>query len=102
VRQQNKDEVRNPKRLRLTFVNMRRGHNQKGAFWANRKKFASCPHKLCLPWFNNVKGFAHALPAHLSDEKAFAVIDGPHSMVFDAAENRLQAQKAVMRWCLGG
>jgi ornithine carbamoyltransferase len=28
-------------------------------------------------------------------------MDGPHSVVFDEAENRLHAQKAVMRWCLG-
>jgi ornithine carbamoyltransferase len=48
-----------------------------------------------------LKGFVHALPAHRNDEKAFAVIDGPHSMVFDEAENRLHAQKAVMRWCFG-
>ena len=29
------------------------------------------------------------------------MMDGPHSVVFDEAENRLHAQKAVMRWCLG-
>jgi ornithine carbamoyltransferase len=28
-------------------------------------------------------------------------MDGPHSVIFDEAENRLHAQKAVMRWCLG-
>jgi ornithine carbamoyltransferase len=28
-------------------------------------------------------------------------MDGPHSVVFDEAENRLHAQKAIMRWCLG-
>ncbi|WP_438968140.1 hypothetical protein, partial [Planktomarina temperata] len=29
-----------------------------------------------------------------------SVMDGPHSVVFDEAENRLHAQKAIMRWCL--
>jgi ornithine carbamoyltransferase len=28
-------------------------------------------------------------------------MDGPHSVIFDEAENRLHAQKAVLRWCLG-
>lgn len=45
--------------------------------------------------------FMHCLPAHRDDEVTSAVMDGPHSVVFDEAENRLHAQKAVMRWCLG-
>ena len=45
--------------------------------------------------------FMHCLPAHREDEVTSAVMDGPHSVVFDEAENRLHAQKAVMRWCLG-
>ena len=45
--------------------------------------------------------FMHCLPAHRNDEATSAVMDGPHSVVFDEAENRLHAQKAVMRWCLG-
>ncbi|MFN3973028.1 MAG: ornithine carbamoyltransferase [Gemmobacter sp.] len=45
--------------------------------------------------------FMHCLPAHRNDEVTTAVMDGPHSVVFDEAENRLHAQKAVMRWCLG-
>ena len=45
--------------------------------------------------------FMHCLPAHWNDEATSAVMDGPHSVVFDEAENRLHAQKAVMRWCLG-
>jgi ornithine carbamoyltransferase len=44
--------------------------------------------------------FMHCLPAHRNDEVTSAVMDGPHSVVFDEAENRLHAQKAVMRWCL--
>jgi len=45
--------------------------------------------------------FMHCLPAHREDEVTSAVMDGPHSVVFDEAENRLHAQKAIMRWCLG-
>ena len=45
--------------------------------------------------------FMHCLPAHRDEEATSAVMDGPHSVVFDEAENRLHAQKAVMRWCLG-
>ena len=45
--------------------------------------------------------FMHCLPAHRDDEATSTVMDGPHSVIFDEAENRLHAQKAVMRWCLG-
>ena len=44
--------------------------------------------------------FMHCLPAHRDDEATSAVMDGPNSVVFDEAENRLHAQKAIMRWCL--
>jgi ornithine carbamoyltransferase len=44
--------------------------------------------------------FMHCLPAHRDDEATSSVMDGPHSVIFDEAENRLHAQKAVMRWCL--
>ncbi len=46
--------------------------------------------------------FMHCLPAHRSEEVAASVIDGPQSVVWDEAENRLHAQKGIMEYCLLG
>lgn len=45
--------------------------------------------------------FLHCLPAHRGEEVTAGIIDGPHSVVFDEAENRLHAQKAIMKVLLG-
>jgi len=44
--------------------------------------------------------FLHCLPAHRGEEATAAVLDGPQSVIFDEAENRLHAQKGILRWCL--
>lgn len=45
--------------------------------------------------------FTHCLPAHRGEEVTSEVLDGAASFAFEAAENRLHAQKAIMKWCLG-
>lgn len=69
-----------------------RRHNQLRAYQVNESLMAHA---------NDDALFMHCLPAHREDEATSAVMDGPNSAIFDEAENRLHAQKAVMRWCLG-
>ncbi len=69
-----------------------RRHNQLRSYQVNEALMAAAkPDAL----------FMHCLPAHRDDEATSAVMDGPNSVIFDEAENRLHAQKAIMRWCLG-
>jgi ornithine carbamoyltransferase len=69
-----------------------RGHNVFMPYQVNAKLMAQArPEAL----------FMHCLPAHRGEEVTDEVIDGPHSVVFDEAENRLHAQKAILAWCLG-
>jgi len=67
-------------------------------------------HNLLAPYQVNTKLMSHAakdaifmhcLPAHRGEEVTDEVMDGPQSVVFDEAENRLHAQKGILAWCFG-
>ncbi|WP_394690857.1 ornithine carbamoyltransferase [Hoeflea sp.] len=69
-----------------------RGHNVFLPYQVNQELMAKA---------NKDALFMHCLPAHRGEEVTNEVMDGPQSVVFDEAENRLHAQKAIMRWCMG-
>ena len=65
-------------------------HNQLRPYQVNEALMAHAPEAI----------FLHCLPAHRGEEVTDGVIDGPQSVVFDEAENRLHAQAGVLAWCL--
>jgi ornithine carbamoyltransferase len=69
-----------------------RGHNVFQPYQVNAKLMAKAKPDAI---------FMHCLPAHRGEEVTDEVLDGPQSVVFDEAENRLHAQKAILAWCLG-
>ena len=75
-----------PESARERRHNQLRGYQVNGAMMAQGKPDAL---------------FMHCLPAHRNEEAASEVMDGPQSVIFDESENRLHAQKAILRWCLG-
>ena len=78
--------MHDPESARERRHNQLRGYQVNGAMLAQGKPDAL---------------FMHCLPAHRNEEAASEVMDGPQSVIFDESENRLHAQKAILRWCLG-
>ena len=75
---------------------------QEGEFEKRKVAFANCQVNDSLASFAKPDYiFLHCLPAHRGEEVTSSIIDGEHSVVFDEAENRLHAQKAVMALLMG-
>lgn len=71
---------------------------------ANIRREALAPYRVTEKLMAKAKPdalFMHCLPAHRGDEVTSQVMDGPQSVVFDEAENRMHAQKAVLAWVFG-
>ncbi len=80
-----------------TWVSMGQEH-------AHNKLAAMAPYQVNPLLMQQAKGdalFLHCLPAHRGEEVTDAVLDGPQSVVWDEAENRVHAQKSVLRWVFG-
>ncbi len=86
------DCVITDKWVSMGFEDSADGHNVFAPYQVNEKLMAKA---------NPDAIFMHCLPAKRGEEVTDTVIDGPQSVVFDEAENRLHAQKAILRWCLG-
>ena len=79
-----------------TWVSMGQEH-------AHNKMAAMMPYQVNERLMASAKSdavFLHCLPAHRGEEVTDAVIDGPQSLIWDEAENRLHAQKSILLWCL--
>ena len=80
-----------------TWVSMGQEH-------AHNKMAAMMPYQVNERLMASAKSdavFLHCLPAHRGEEVTDVVIDGPQSLIWDEAENRLHAQKSILLWCLG-
>lgn len=80
-----------------TWISMGQDH-------ADAKLAAMMPYQVTAQLMANAKPdavFLHCLPAHRGEEVVPDVIDGPQSLIWREAENRLHAQKSILRWCFG-
>jgi ornithine carbamoyltransferase len=80
-----------------TWVSMGQDHT-------HNKLAAMAPFQVNDALMRGAKGdarFLHCLPAHVGEEVSESVFEGPRSVVFDEAENRIHAQKWVLLWCFG-
>ena len=80
-----------------TWISMGQAH-------ADTKLAALTPYQVTPALMQEAKPdatFLHCLPAHRGEEVAAEVIDGPQSAIWAEAENRLHAQKSILRWCFG-
>ena len=80
-----------------TWVSMGQDH-------AHNKIAAMAPYQVSKKVMELAKPdarFLHCLPAHVGDEVTEEVFEGPQSVVFDEAENRIHAQKSILLWCFG-
>jgi ornithine carbamoyltransferase len=80
-----------------TWISMGQAH-------AEEKLAALAPYQVDAQLMARAKPdarFLHCLPAHVGEEVTAEVFDGPQSLVFDEAENRIHAQKSILLWCFG-